>query len=131
MTVRTRRRSMLTTLGLTAAFAMLAMTIGVQQAVAAPTRTCALAAVDRDPPGSKPTYNLLLKSRGAACPVAKKVMRAFHTCRSQKAFVCKKKVLGSWTCSGRKRSSTAVIMYAQFTCRSGARRVIGDYQQNT
>lgn len=122
------RRSML--------LAILAMSVALLAsgpgAVAASTyKKCSLSERDQDPPGEKPTYNLSLKRIGTSCATAKKVMYAFHKCRSQTAVGCSRKVLTHWTCRARKDSSTAEIFYATFTCTYGSRRVKSGYQQNT
>lgn len=119
-------------LAVLAAAAVLALTFGVQGAAAASSyKTCSLSERDQDPPGEKPTYNLSLKRAGATCGTAKKVMRAFHGCRSRSAVNCSKRLLSRWTCSARRTSRTDTIYYARYTCKAGSRRVQGTYQQNT
>lgn len=127
----TRRRSLLTVFAMLAASAALALTTGAQNAAAASYKSCSLSEREQDPPGSVPTYNLSLKRQKTRCSTAKKVMRAFHRCRSRTGYTCRKKVLSRWTCTGRKDSSTATILYANFTCKWGKRRVKSSYQQNT
>jgi hypothetical protein len=110
--------------------AVLALTAGTQSAQSAAAKTCALSGSDQQPAGGKPTYNLSLKAKGTPCPSAVKVMRSFHSCRAKTALTCSKKVSG-YTCTGRKTSSTALIFYASFTCKSGAKVITSSYQQNT
>lgn len=131
MTAHARRSSLLAGIALIAALTALAMTVGAQNAESATLKSCVMLPREQDPPGSKPTYNLTLKSKGASCAVAKRVMKAFHRCRAETAFRCTKKVLTNWRCTGKKTSSTPLIFYASFTCSWGPRRVTSSYQQNT
>lgn len=124
-------RSLLTGIAVLAALAALAMTVGAKVAESATLRSCVMLPREQDPPGSKPTYNLTLKSKGASCVLAKRVMKGFHTCRAETAFRCTRKVLTNWRCTGRKTSSTRLIFYASFTCAWGPLRVTSSYQQNT
>jgi hypothetical protein len=113
-----------------AALAALALTAGAQSAQSAAAKTCALSGSDQQPAAGKPTYNLALKAKGTPCPSAIKVMRAFHACRAKTAVNCSKKVSG-YKCTAKKSSSTALIFYANFTCKSGAKVITSSYQQNT
>lgn len=134
MTASIRRSSSHTGIAVLAAIialALIAVVGGAQPAQAAGLKSCVLLPNEQDPPGDKPTYNFTLKQKGASCSTAKKVLKAFHACRSAKSYRCTRKVLGTWRCTGRKTSSTALIFYASFSCTSGARRVTGQYQQNT
>ncbi len=130
MTASALRRP-LAVLVLLACLAVVAVTLRASDSQAAAPRKCSLSQRDQDPPGDKPTYNLSLKATGSSCTTAKKVMVAFHRCRSAASFTCKKKVLSIWACTGRRSSSTPLLFYASFTCRAGARRVTSSYQQNT
>jgi hypothetical protein len=114
------------------AAAALAMTIGAAPAQAASYRTCTLSQREQQPGGTtpKPTYNLSLEQQGTACSTARKVMKAFHGCRSLTSYRCTKKVLTHWSCTGRKTSSATGIFTATYTCTWGKRRVRGTYQQN-
>ncbi len=117
-----------------AVFAMLAalvLMIGAPGAPAASYKKCSLSERDRDPPGEKPTYNLTLKHSKTTCSTARKVMKAFHSCRSKTAYTCTRKVLSRWTCNGRKTSSIATQFNASFTCTRAGRRVQSAYQQYT
>jgi hypothetical protein len=129
MTFSKYRGALLAALLLAASAALLVT--GAVPAQSATTRTCHLSSSEQDPPGDVPTYNLALKARGTSCTTAKKVMKAFHKCRSATGYLCTKKLLAHWTCSGRKTSGTPVLFYANFTCKWGARRVMSSYQQNT
>lgn len=131
MIALTRRTSLFSVFAMLAALAALALTVGAQNASAAPYKTCQLSERDRDPPGEKPTYNLSLKRQVTGCATAKKVMKAFHTCRSKRSFTCTKKVLSRWRCTGRRTSSIATQFNASFTCKWGSRRVQSSYQQFT
>jgi hypothetical protein len=125
-----RRRAALLTSVVAAALAALALA-AAPPAPAAAAKTCALSGADQQPAGGKPTYNLALTAKKTACATARKVMRAFHACRATTAVTCSRKVLSSWTCTGRKTADTTTIFYATLSCRSGAKRVTSSYQQNT
>jgi hypothetical protein len=114
-----------------AASAALALTVGAQSAQSASYKTCSLSERDQDPPGPIPTYNLSVKTQGASCTTAKKVAKAFHKCRPAAGYLCTKKVLSIWKCTGKKDSSTPLLFYASFTCKAGTKRVKSSYQQNT
>lgn len=133
MTVLTRRTSLFTALAMLAALAAVAMTHGVQDASAAAYKKCRLSDRDRDPPGEKPTYNLKLERQVTTCKTAKKVMRAFHSCRSKRSYRCTKtkRILRRWTCTARRTSSIPTQFNATFTCKWGKRRVRSTYQQYT
>ncbi len=125
-----RSRSLLT--AVTMLVALVAVTLmSASSASAATYRTCTLSERDRDPPGQKPTYNLTLKHQKTTCRTAKKVMNAFHRCRSQTSFTCTKRLLSRWTCSARRTSSIPTQFNATFTCKWGSRRVRSTYQQFT
>lgn len=128
-----RRSSLRLIFAVIAAAAALAMTIGAADAQSAAYKKCSLSQSEQYPKGTKPkpTYNLTLKAQGTSCATAKKVMKAFHKCRSAADYRCTTKVLARWTCTGRKDSSTAEIFYANFTCKWGKRGVKSSYQQNT
>lgn len=118
-------------LALVALLCVTAMLVAASSVHAASYSACALSEADQDPPGSKPTYNLLLKQQRTRCTTARRVMAAFHRCRPASGFTCRRKVLSNWTCSGRKDSSMPKIFYGTFTCTWGPRRVKSTYQQNT
>ena len=129
MVARTRRGSLLAMIG---ALAALTSMIGAQAAESATSyESCGLAQSMQQPPGGTPTYNLSLKEKNASCATAKKVMKAFHRCRTESGYRCATKVLTNWTCIGRKDSSTSTLFYGTFTCTWGRRRVKSSYQQNT
>ena len=86
---------------------------------------------DRDPPGAKPTYNLTLRRQVTSCKTAKKVMYAFHKCRSKTRYTCTKRLLSHWRCTGKRESSIPTQFNANFTCKWGTRRVRSSYQQYT
>lgn len=131
MIVLTRRTSVFTAIAMLAALAALAMAVGPQDASAAAYKKCRLSDRDRDPPGEKPTYNLTLKQQKTRCATAKKVMRAFHRCRSKSSYKCTKRVLRRWRCTARKSSSIPTQFNATFTCKWGKRRVQSSFQQYT
>jgi len=128
-----RSRLFVSTILMAAAIAI-AMTLiaGAPPAHAATYKKCSLTQREQQPTGAKPkpTYNLSLKRQVTTCKTAKRVMKAFHSCRALTSYRCTKKVLERWSCSGRKTSSGAGIFAATFTCKWGKRRVLGTYQQN-
>jgi len=126
-----RRSSLLTVFAVTAALAALAMTFAAQSAHAASYSKCTLSESEQDPPGEKPTYNTKLTKLGTSCSTAKKVMKAFHTCRSMTGYRCTSKLLSHWTCTGKKGSSTELLFTGTYTCTWGSRAIKGQYVQNT
>jgi hypothetical protein len=116
---------------LLAVIVVFAAAIGAPAAQSASSKTCALTEHERYPHVTKPTYNLSLKARGTSCATAKKVMNAFHKCRSVKGYRCTKKILRTWSCTGKKTSSIPTQFDASFTCKSGSARVDSTYEQNT
>lgn len=127
------RRSRLLALTIaTAVVPALALATGPAAAHAAAYKRCSLTQSEQQPTGAKPkpTYNLTLQRQVTTCTTAKRVMKAFHSCRALTSYRCTRRVLERWTCSGRKTSSASGIFYASYTCTWGARRVRGTYQQN-
>jgi hypothetical protein len=112
--------------------ALAALALGAPPAHAAAYEPCSLTERERSPLGAKPkpTYNFSLQRQRTTCATAKRVMKAFHACRSIASHRCTRKVLTRWSCSGRKTSSAAGIFDAAYTCTWGVRRVRGTYQQN-
>ena len=127
-----RRRPLLFLLTLCVASLALAQALVVAQADAAGYKKCSLTQREQQPGGTKPkpTYNLSLKQQSTTCATARKVMKAFHACRSLTSYRCTEKVLRRWSCTARKTSSTSGVFYATYTCTWGKRRVQGAYQQN-
>jgi hypothetical protein len=113
------------------AVAAAALMVAAPSAAAASYRTCTLTEREQQPTNHVPQYNLSLKQQGTTCATAKKVMNAFHKCRSPKGYVCTRKVLTRWTCTGVRDSRIETTFYAHYTCTWGSRRVKGSYQQNT
>lgn len=94
-------------------------------------RSCPLS--DREITGLGPTYVTNLRVRGTTCSEAKKVVKAFHSCRYAKGGVsgyCTTKVLG-YTCSERPRAKNPVEYQGYATCARGSKRVWHNYQQHT
>lgn len=122
---------LLAALALVVALAAGAMAIGAPIAQSAASTRCTLSEKERYPRVTKPTYNMSLTVRGTSCATAKRVMKGFHACRSVTGVRCTKKVLRSWTCTGKKSTSIPTQFDASYTCKYGSRRVAGTYQQNT
>ena len=127
--MRRRRARTFRTAAVLIAVALVALSAPAA-AQAASYRSCALSERDQYPSDGIPTYNLALKRIGVTCSTAKKVMRAFHDCRPKAGYRCTRTLLGHWRCTGSKDSATALLFYATFTCKHGARRVKSSYQQN-
>jgi hypothetical protein len=126
------RQSMLALLVvLLAALTALAATPRVDDVQAVSYKACTLSDSDADPPADKPTYNLTIKRSGVPCSTAKKVVDAFHRCRSTTSASCEKKLLAHWRCTGKKESSMPLLFYGTLACAYGKRRVRSSYQQNT
>lgn len=125
------RRSQLTLLALLGALVALAASVLADDVQAVSFKSCVLSDREARPPAGKPTYNLTVKRSGVPCGTAKKVVKAFHQCRSTSAASCKRKLLGRWRCTGKKESSTSTLFYGTLNCSSGKRRVRSSYQQNT
>ena len=131
MIAHTHRGRMLAALTLIAALAAIAVAIGAPAAQSASTTNCKLSERERYPHVTKPTYNLTIKVSGTSCATGKKVAKGFHACRSVTGVRCTKKVLRSWTCTGKKESTIPTQFDASFTCKYGSRRVTSTFQQNT
>jgi hypothetical protein len=80
------------------------------------------------------TYVTKLTTKNATCATARRVVKAFHSCRKKKgvAGYCKSKVKG-YTCTERRPAAERIAtQYTGYvTCKSATRRVIQEYQQNT
>jgi hypothetical protein len=127
----TRRGTLIAAITALATLAVLMTAIAAPTARSASGTTCRLSESERYPHVTKPTYNLSLKVRGTSCATGKKVMKAFHACRSVTGVRCTKKVLRSWSCTGKKTASIPSQFDGSFTCTYGSRRVDSAYQQNT
>ncbi|MDX6375793.1 MAG: hypothetical protein QOE98_96 [Gaiellaceae bacterium] len=127
-----RSRRLLALVILLGTAAALSLTLGASPALAATYTSCSLSEREQQPTGTmpKPTYNLSLKRQVTTCATAKKVMKAFHSCRALTSYRCTKKILAHWSCSAGKTSSGPGIFTATYTCTWGKRRVRGTYQQN-
>ena len=121
-------RRLLVALTLIAALAAIVTAIGAQTAQSA-TR-CSLSASERYPKVTKPTYNLTVKVSGTSCATGKRVIKAYHACRSVAGVRCTRKVLKSWSCTGKKTSTIPTQFEASVTCKYGSRRVDSTFQQN-
>jgi hypothetical protein len=106
-----------------------------QTVQAAQYTRCALSERDQDPPGGTPAYNLSVARKGASCRVAKRVMVAFHRCRTEGRAGCARRVQANWRCTGRRVATPPLgqprIFDGSFACTSGRRGVRGTYQENT
>jgi hypothetical protein len=125
----------LTTLAFTVSLSLLALASGATPAQAASAARCALTERDQNPPGGTAAYNLSLRKRDTSCEVAKKVMVAFHRCRTDGRAGCAKRVLATWRCRGRRSATLPLgkprVFDGSFVCASGRRRAEGAYQENT
>jgi hypothetical protein len=128
---QTHRGRIFAAVTLLAALAAIATAIGAPAAQSASMTNCKLSAKERYPRVTKPTYNLTVRVRGTSCATGKRVAKAFHACRAVTGVRCTKKVLRSWSCTGKKTSSIPTQFDASLTCTYGSRRVTSTYQQNT
>lgn len=80
-----------------------------------------------------PSYvTSLTVTGGVNCATGKRVVRAYDKCRKQNGGAkgkCRKKVLG-YSCTEKRRSSSYQFS-ATATCKSGKKRVVFTYTQNT
>lgn len=111
--------------------AVFALAAGAGPAPAAAYKPCGLTESEQQPRGGTPTYVFSVRQQRTTCATAKRVAKAFHACRATADYRCTKRLLSHWSCTGRKDSSTAQLLYARFTCTWGPRRVMSTYQQNT
>ena len=76
-------------------------------------------------------YFTSLSVTGTSCATGGKVAVAYYKCRLKHGVKgrCTSRVLG-YSCT-EKRNSIATEIDARVTCRSGSRRVVHTYQQNT
>jgi hypothetical protein len=116
---------------LLASLAAVVAAIGAPSAQSASSTRCTLSSKERYPHVTKPTYNLSLKVRGTSCATGKRVVKAYHACRSVNGVRCTKKVLRSWRCTGKKTASIATQFDGSVTCTYGSRRVDSTFQQFT
>jgi hypothetical protein len=112
------------------------MTIGAQSAQAKPYSKCDLSEHQANPAGSKPSYNTFLSSRKvksspstSRCAKAYAVLRGYHSCRAKTSITCNNTVRSHWHCTAAKTSSGTSAFLAKVTCKWGARRVYGEYEQ--
>jgi hypothetical protein len=100
----------------------------------AAARPCPLPLAEQQLPGGTAAYAVTVSARGTSCAVARRVTQAFHRCRGDGHSRCARRLLGSWRCSGVKRSGAAlglpIVFSGTASCRSGARRVQSGYQEN-
>jgi hypothetical protein len=96
---------------------------------AAPTASAAKSCSTPAYPGSGYFTSLSVKKVG--CSKGRKVALAHYDCRTEKGRKgkCSRKVLG-FGCT-EKRNSIPTEFNSRVTCRSGAKRVVYTYQQNT
>ena len=125
----TRRVLPLTVLALTAL--LVALPIG--GAGAASYKTCKLSLSASQSFG--PTYVTKLKARGISCTTAKKIVKAFHSCRyahGGKDGTCTTRVKGYKCTETRPSSLKGPLSYdGDVTCKSGTKAVKHHYQQET
>jgi hypothetical protein len=80
------------------------------------------------------TYVTKLTTRGTSCATGRTVVKAFHACRKKHGVTgrCTSKVKG-YSCT--EKRPAALKIPTQFTgrvtCKSGSKRVIQEYQQDT
>jgi hypothetical protein len=80
------------------------------------------------------TYVTKLTTKGTSCATGRTVVKAFHACRKHNGVAghCKSKVKG-YTCTEKRPAAEKIpTQYTGYvTCKSGSKRVIQEYQQDT
>lgn len=98
-------------------------------AQAASFRECAMSVRDQNPPGRTPAYDLHVQARRVPCALAKRVMRAFHACRTPSGSRCARPLLGGWRCAATRRD-VDFYLFGSFACTSRGRTARGTYHQD-
>lgn len=75
------------------------------------------------------TYVTSVSAKGTSCRKAKRVVKAYHSCRGSKT-TCSKKVKG-YSCSQKKLATSPIQYEARVTCSDGGKKVTHTYSQNT
>ena len=82
----------------------------------------------------KATYVTKITTKVVGCATGRKVVKAFHECRRRKGVSgrCTTKVLG-YSCTERRPAAERIpTQYTGYvTCKSGSKRVVQVYQQDT
>gem|GEM_PF-2631050 len=130
MTGRVSRRLIL-------AIAVLCLTPAVALTTAAPAgaavryKPCKLSVAEQESPGGTSAFELTVTASATSCTMAKRVMTAFHRCRTESRVGCATKVLKTWRCSGRRLASSPREFLASFDCARGKGRIKSTYWQET
>jgi hypothetical protein len=114
-----------------AAIAALVAALLLAQPSVAATKSCHLSGYQQRHLGT--SYVLDVKVKGVGCTKAKKVVKAYHSCRHQHgaAGKCTKKVSGGWTCSDKRFDKIPTQYDAHATCKKGTARIFSTYTQFT
>lgn len=75
-------------------------------------------------------YFTSLKVFNTSCATGRKLMLAHYRKRTNNGIRGKARRVGSWRC-GERRYSAPTQYNSRVTCRSGSRKVVFTYQQNT
>jgi hypothetical protein len=116
-------------------FVVAALAAGVLLVVGAPSAaaasSCHLSSYEQRHLGT--SYVLNVKVKKVGCSKAKKVVKAYHSCRHQhgKAGRCAKKVSGGWKCSDKRFDAIPTQYDAKTTCKKGTARIFSTYTQFT
>ena len=108
-----------------------AVLLGLCAQTAGAASSCHLSSYEQRHLGTN--YVIDVKVKKVGCSKAKKVVKAYHSCRHKhgKAGRCTKKVSGGWKCSD-KRSNVISTQYdAKMTCKKGTARIFSTYTQFT
>ena len=108
-----------------------AVLLGLGAQTAGATSSCHLSSYEQRHLGTN--YVLDVKVKKVGCAKAKKVVKAYHSCRHKhgKAGKCAKKVSGGWKCSDKRFDVIATQYDAKTTCKKGTARIFSTYTQFT
>jgi len=80
-----------------------------------------------------PTYTTSLSVTKVSCTAGKRLVRAYYKCRvasGGKDGRCRRRVSG-YACTEKRSTGIPTQFDARVTCRSGSRRIVHTYTQNT
>jgi hypothetical protein len=75
-----------------------------------------------------PSYVTSISQTGTSCGTAKKVVKAFHSCRGSKTGRCTRKVSG-YRCTENRGKTYQGQFSAKVTCKRGKARVVHTYSE--
>jgi hypothetical protein len=105
------------------------MLLGLALPTTSSAATCSVRGQERT---FGPTYVTRLTVAGVSCTTAKRFVRSYYRCRVENGGRdgrCRR--VRGYSCSERRTNVISTQFDATATCRSGSRRVVHKYQQNT